>query len=151
MCTHNLKAIFTFLFIVISVPVFADHKFKKELEAGKAVVLIINALEKSKSEQYADWSHYLNEFSSKVGKNYVFHKVSTEKLNKIIVNADKFTKSYSMIFMKKGKPQYFYSGPIVEPQVYKFVQLSFSDKPIKPKYLNQFSPEEVNVEFKKCN
>lgn len=56
-----------------------------------------------------------------------------------------------MIFMKKGKPSYFYSGPIVEPQVYKFVKLTYLGKPIKPKYLNQFSPEEVKIEFKKCD
>ncbi|MFK5915792.1 MAG: hypothetical protein QM484_15605 [Woeseiaceae bacterium] len=110
-----------------------------------------SANEKSKSEQYADWSHYLNEFSSEVGKNYTFHKLSTDKLKSIILNGEKFKENYSMIFMKKGKPSYFYGGPIVEPQVYKFVQLTYSGKPIKPKHLNQFSPEEVNIKFKKCN
>ena len=148
---NNLKSIFIFLFFTISLPTFADLKFEKELESGKAVVLIINAVVKPESEQYADWSNYLNQFSSDVGKGYVFHKLSMDKLNKLVINADKFNKNYSMIFMKKGKPSYFYKGPIVEPQVYKFVQLTYSGKPIKPKYLNQFSPKKVSIKFKKCN
>ena len=151
MLNNNLKITFVFLLIIISFSVYAEHGFKKDLGSGKSVVLIINANEKSKSEQYADWSHYLNEFSSKVGKDYTFHKLSADKLKNIILNGEKFKENYSMIFMKKGKPSYFYSGPIVEPQVYKFVQLSYSGKPIKPKYLNQFSPEKVNIKFKKCN
>lgn len=148
---NNLKSIFIFLFFIISLPTFADHKFEKELESGKAVVLIINAVVKPESEQYADWSHYLNQFSSDVGKSYVFHKLSMDKLNKLVLNADKFNKNYSMIFMKKGKPSYFYKGPIVEPQVYKFVQLTYLGEPIKPKHLKQFAPKEVNIELKKCN
>ena len=151
MLNINIRNIFTFVLVLISSSVFADHEFIEELELGKSVVLIINADEKSKSEQYADWSHYLNEFSSEVGNNYVYHKISTTKLNKIILNGEKFKENYSMIFMKKGKPSYFYSGPIVEPQVYKFVKLTYLGKPIKPKYLNQFSPEEVKIEFKKCD
>lgn len=151
MFNNNLKNVFTLVLILISSSVFADHEFVKDLESGKSVVLIINADEKSKSEQYADWSHYLNEFSSEAGNNYVFHKISTAKLNKIILNGEKFKENYSMIFMRKGKPSYFYSGPIVEPQVYKFVQLSYLGKPIKPKYLNQFSPEEIELKFKKCD
>jgi len=151
MIKNNLKNVFAVVLILISSSVFADHKFVKELESGKSVVLIINADEKSKSEQYADWSHYLNEFSSDVGDNYVFHKISTDKLNKIILNGEKFKENYSMIFMKKGKPSYFYRGPIVASQVYKFIHLSYSGKPIKPKYLKQFSPEEVKIKFKKCD
>ncbi len=145
---NNLKSISIFLLLIISLLIFADNQLERELESGKAIVLIINAVVKKDSEQYADWSHYLNQFSSDVGKNYVFHKLSTDKLNKTVLNADKFNNNYSMIFMKKGKPSYFYKGPIVEPQVYKFVQLMYSGKLIKPKYLKQFSPKEVNIELK---
>lgn len=151
MINNNLKNIFVFILILTSSSIFADYKIKKELESGKSVVLIINADEKSESEQYADWSHYLNEFSSEVGNNYFFHKISTAKLNKIILKGEKFKENYSMVFMKKGKPSYFYSGPILEPQVYKFVKLTYLGKPIKPKYLNQFSPKEVKIELKKCD
>lgn len=79
-----IRNTFAFVLILISFSVFADHEFVEDLESGKSVVLIINADEKSKSEQYADWSHYLNEFSSDVGNNYVFHKISNVKLNKMI-------------------------------------------------------------------
>lgn len=151
MLNNNLKKIIFILFIVASSFVQADNEYIKELEAGKSVVLIINADESSKSEQYADWSHYLNAFTSDVGNSYVFHKVSTRKLKNIILNSENFREDYSMLFMKKGMPSFFYGGPIVEPQVYQFVKLTYLGKPIKPEYLKQFSPEEVNIEFKKCN
>lgn len=151
MLNNNFRNIFILLLTIISFSVYADHEFKKDLDSGKSVVLIINANEKSKSEQYADWSHYLNEFSSGAGKDYVFYKLSSDKLKDVILNGEKFKESYSMIFMNKGNSSYFYSGPILEPQVYKFVHLSYSGKPIKPKHLSQFAPEKVNIKFKKCN
>ena len=144
----KLNTAFTFLLFFFSLTACADNTFEKELASGKSIVLIINADLKSKSEQYADWSHYLNQFSSNVGKDFVFHHISKNMINELVKNGDRFNKSYSMIFIKKGKPSYFYEGPIVEPQVYKYVKLSYSGKPIKPKYLNQFSPDKVNVEFK---
>ncbi len=150
MLNNNFKNIIFLLLLFVSSAVHAEHEFVKELETGKTVVFIINADEKSKSEQYADWSHYLNEFSSEVADSFVFHKISGVELKKIIKNANNFKENYSMLFMKKGKPSYFYSGPILEPQVYKFVKLKYLNKPIKPKYLNQFSPDEVKIRLRKC-
>jgi len=139
-----------FISLGLSSDILADHQFKQELDAGKAVVLIINAAENSKSELYADWSYNLNQFSSEVGDAYVFHKISKNKLNKLIYDSTKYSNSYSMFFMKKGHPSYFYDGPIVESQVYKFMNLTYQGKPIKPDYLTQFSPDEVVVKFKEC-
>jgi len=133
----------------VSMPVLSDHKFKDELDSGKVVVFIINMPKRSESELYADWSHYLNQFSSEVGKEYVFHQVSKNKLKDLIQDSEKYSKAYSMIFMKKDKSSYFYNGPIVESQVYQFVRLAYQGKPIEPEYLNQFSPQEVNIKFKK--
>ena len=145
---RKFKYIVAILLYIVSISCSAKNDVIRELNAGKAVVLIINAKVDNKSEQYADWAHYLNQFSSNVGTDYVFHKLSIDKLNKLIVNADQYSKNYSIIFMKEGKPSFFYNGAIVEPQVYKFIQLTYLGKEIKPKYLKQFSPKQVNVEFK---
>ena len=134
--------------ISFSVSVFADQNLKNELDAGKAIVLVINAIAEPETEQYADWSHYLNQFSSKAGETFVFHKTTTRKLKDQIYGAEKFSTNHSMIFMKKGKPSYFYNGPIVEPQVYQFVYLTYQEKPVKPEYLKQFAPQVITIKFK---
>lgn len=140
-----VSALFTF---GCSENVLAEFDLKKELASGVAVVLIINANEDANSEQYADWSHYLNQFSIKVGNKYIFHKVSSKGLNKLIVSQKEFYEEYSMIFIKKGQPTYFNQGAILEPQVYEFVKLSYAGKPIEPKYLEQFSPKKLNIKVK---
>ncbi len=143
----NLKYLYIILFFIVSTSCFAEYNILKELDSGKAVVLIINS-QVNKSEQYADWAYYLNQFSSKVEGRYVFHKISADMLNKLALNADRFVKEYSMIFMKRGKPSYFYKGAIVEPQVYRFIKLTYSGKAIKPEYLKQFSPKKVEIELR---
>lgn len=146
-----LKSFFIFLFMGISLPAFSCNPFDKELNAGKAIVFIIDGAENTQSEQYADWSHYLNQFSSDNTKTYVFHKISKDKLKGIIHNADKYNTPYSMIFMKNGKPDYFYEGPVIEPQIYRFIELTYEGKPVKPEYLLQYAPDKVSIKFKKCD
>ena len=140
------------VFASIAVPVYADQKslIKSDLRNGKAVVLIINGKENQESEQYADWSYYLNDFANTVGDEYVFHKLNTTSLMNLIESAKSYTKAYSMIFMKQGKNTYFYNGPIVEPQVYEYVQLNYSSQTV-PKHLHQFAPEAVVVQFRHCD
>ncbi len=57
---RNFKYIVAILFYVVSVSCSAENEVIRELNAGKAVVLIINAKVDNKSEQYADWANYLN-------------------------------------------------------------------------------------------
>lgn len=149
----NIKAIslFTFFIAVFSSNVFAGINLSKELSSDKVVVLVINANEHNKSEQYADWSHYLNQFSRDVGNKYIFHKISSKRLGELIENSGKFEEKYSIIFMQKNKPSYFYKGAILEPQVYEYIKLSFEGKPIEPEYLKQFAPQKVKIKLKKCH
>ena len=135
----------------ISGPVYGEHKsvIQEELRSGKAVVLIINSKENQESEQYADWSNYLNDFASKVGDKYTFHKLDTKSLINLIEGAEAYTKAYSMIFMQQGKSTYFYKGPIFEPQVYEFIQLTYAGKPLL-KHLSHFAPKEIEIRFKHC-
>ncbi|VAW63242.1 hypothetical protein MNBD_GAMMA10-1658 [hydrothermal vent metagenome] len=141
----------SFLCLCNSLPVLSCNQYAKELNAGKAVVFIINSIESTQDEQYADWSHYLNQFSTDNTRTYTFHKISKDKLSQVIHNSDKFNTPYSMIFMKNDRPSYFYEGPVIEPQVYRFIALTYKGEPIKPEYLTQFSPDEVSVKFKKCD
>jgi len=145
-----LNLFFVSLFLCTPLPAFSCSQFSEELNAGKTIVFIIDAAENRQSEQYADWSHYLNQFSSNNAKTYAFHKISTDKLKHLIHNSDKFITPYSTIFMKKGKPSYFHEGPVVEPQVYRFIALTYAGKPVKPEYLLQFAPDEVSIKFKSC-
>lgn len=115
--------------------------------SGKEIVLIINAKLSTEDEQYADWSYYLNDFSTHNGKNYSFFKIDLVALGVIVDNALQFNNDYSTLFIKKGKDSLFYKGPIVEPQVYKYVHLKYSEKQI-PGYLKQFAPDVVNVKLK---
>ena len=140
------------IFASIAVPVYADQKslIKSDLRNGKAVVLIINSKENQESEQYADWSYYLNDFANTAGNDYVFHKLNTTSLMNLIESAKSFTQAYSMIFMKQGKNAYFYNGPIVESQVYEYVQLNYSGQTV-PKHLHQFAPETVVFQFRQCD
>ena len=111
---------------------------------GKAIVVIVDANEDSDSEHYADWSHYLNEFAEQAGPEFVFHKLAAQA-GESPVNLEKLkAQPYSILFFKQDEPAYFYQGAIVEPQVYRFVRLRYSNADI-PEFLHQFSPEEITV------
>ena len=150
----NFKKYFTIIALTVAIlfnhQVFAETAIQEELNSGKVVVLIINANENKEDEQYADWEYYLNQFSKDVGDKYVFHKISVSQLDDLINDSNKYKEEYSMFFIKKDKPVYFYQGAIVESQVYEYIKLVFAGKPVKPEYLLQFSPEIVEVKFKSC-
>jgi hypothetical protein len=143
--------LFTCFSFLGSMSACAVQTCDSDYDSGKTVVYIINADENATSEQYADWSHYLNEFSASQGKDYVFKKVTSQKLEGIFENAAAYKKPYSMIFIKKGRPNLFHEGAIVEPQVYQYVYLFLQGKPVDPPYLAQFSPDEIKLQFKTCN
>ena len=147
-----ILACLSLIFATVSVAVYADQEslIKRDLRNDKVVVLIINSKENQESEQYADWSYYLNDFANAVGDEYVFYKLDTTSLANLTERAGSYAKAYSMIFMKQGKNTYFYDGPIVEPQVYEYVQLSYSGQTV-PKHLHQFAPETVVFQFRQCD
>ncbi len=136
-----------------STPTYSDSDQKsdinRDLRNGKIIVLIINSTKNQESEQYADWSYYLNNFAGSVSDKYSFHKLDTKSLMNLMKGANAYKKAYSMIFMKQKNSTYFYNGPILEPQVYEYIQLAYSKKTI-PEYLNSFSPEKIIIQFRQC-
>ncbi len=153
--THTHQALLVTLGIVFifffSAPAYSNQKsdINRDLRNGKVIVLIINSTENQESEQYADWSYYLNEFAAAVDDKYSFHKLNTKSLMDLVEGAGVYRKAYSIIFMKQKNATYFYNGPILEPQVYEYIQLAYSKKPI-PKHLNSFSPEKIVIQFRQC-
>lgn len=97
------------------------------------------------SEQYADWAAYLNEFSSSKPDTYRFYKTNVafnKKLNKHKANIEN---SYTL-FLKKGKPDYFYEGVIVEMAVYMTVDFAYTGKPLTPMH-EAFLPVEIDIKI----
>ena len=116
---------------------------RQELEQGKVVVVYHMVNGEQDSEQYADWSAYLNEFASSKGKQYTFHpsdKVFDDFLEKQDIDA---RESYT-VFMKKGDATYYYDGVIVELMVYTSVDNVYSKKPLTDMD-KAFLPKAVNV------
>ncbi len=105
-----------------------------------AIAVIVNIDGNSTSEQYADWSHYLNEFAQEVGSEFVFYKLREINVKFKTIKPE----PYSILFFKKGQPAYFYQGAITEPQVYQFIRLRYSNEDI-PGFLHQFSPTQVSA------
>ena len=118
-----------------------NASMQQDLDAGKVVVVIINAAEHRGSEQYADWSYYLNEFAASTGDEFAFHKIVTDD-GSLESCPPAYREPYSTIFMRRGERSFVYPGPILEPQVYEYVRRAYSGEPI-PSEVLAFAPEEV--------
>ncbi|NWO04699.1 hypothetical protein C7H09_15730 [Marinobacter fuscus] len=115
--------------------------------SGRSVVVTMDVVPNNTSETYSDFAHYLNEFATSVDDSWAFfNQDSRSTRNRLPITIDVEVPAYSVLFMKKGKAKgYLYPGPIVEPQVYNFVQRTFEGRDI-PGYLYQFKPDEVSIE-----
>ncbi|MCG8517331.1 MAG: hypothetical protein MI794_05015 [Pseudomonadales bacterium] len=116
--------------------------------AGKAIVVTIDATPSDTDETYGDFAYYLNDFATNAGDDWAFFELDSQQTNPDIpIELNVTAPPYSVLFMKAGAPQgYLYPGPILEPQVYDFVQRQFEGKEV-PEYLYQFAPDEVQVEM----
>ena len=122
-------------------------KIQKELNEGKTVV-IYQMLNKDKtSEQYADWSAYLNDYSASKAKTHTFHETN-KRLNETLAKKQINSSDSYTLFLKKGKTSYFYEGTIVESMVYIAVDKSYTNKTLSP--MDQaFIPDEITIELTK--
>lgn len=118
---------------------------ENSLNQGQTVIVYQMKNTDKSSEQYADWAEYLNDFSANNAstyKAYASNKALNKKLeNKKINTTDKYT-----LFLKKGKPSYFYDGVIVEAMVYLAVENAYSEKPLSTMY-QAFLPEVVDFKL----
>ena len=98
----------------------------KDLNEGKVVVVYKMSNNDTSSEQYADWAAYLNELSSTGNANYKIYPTNEVFNRKLTISNITPDEDYT-VFLKRGKPSYYYDGVIVEPMVYTAVYNSYSD------------------------
>ena len=112
-------------------------ELEKVYDAGQTLILYAYQDEVIKSEAYADWEAYLNDFKQGVGKQAFYSKVPAAQFKSAVAGATEFT-----LFLKKGFPAFLYDGLIVEPQVYSAVHRVFSKEPLRD-IDRAFMPEEI--------
>lgn len=105
------------------------------------IVVTVDATPREADETYGDFAYYLNEFAASADSDWAFFNHSSDSAStELALDIELPTKPYSLIFFQRGKPQaYVHQGPILEPQVYEFIQRKFEDRSM-PEYLHQFSP-----------
>ena len=120
-------------------------KIKKELNEGKTVIVYQMVNKDKTTEQYADWSAYLNDFSASKSKTYNFHETNKTLNAKLSKKQANISDSYTL-FLKKGKSSYFYDGVILEAMVYMAVENSYANKTLSP--MDQaFLPDEIAIDL----
>lgn len=130
----------------------ATHPLVEAWHAGKAIVITTSPNPDNTDETYGDFAYYLNNFAASAGDHWTFFALDPQASPPKLPIEFGFTLThYSVVFIKQNEAQgYLYPGPILEPQVYDFVQRQFEGRDI-PDYLYQFSPDEVQVDFEEEN
>jgi len=103
----------------------------ESIKQGKTVIVYQMKNMDKTTEGYADWSAYLNDFmrdKANTYKAYAANKAFNTKLSKIKINTDS---SYT-VFLKHGKPTYYYDDVIVEPIVYIAIENKYSGNALSP-------------------
>lgn len=110
------------------------------------IVVTVDATPREADETYGDFAYYLNEFAASADSDWAFFNHSSDSAStELPLDIELPIKPYSVIFFQRGRPQaYVHQGPILEPQVYEFIQRKFEDRSM-PEYLPQFSPMLVEV------
>jgi hypothetical protein len=122
------------------------RKIETALGRGQAVIVYSMTNMDRTTEQYADWSANLNEFSSAhAGKYQVFS--ADEKFKKLLVKSNVGGSKEFTVFMKKDYPTYCYDGVVVEQAVYLAIDNKYSGKPLSAMD-KAFLPNEINFLLK---
>jgi hypothetical protein len=116
---------------------------RQELEQGKVNVVYRMSNREQGSEQYADWSAYLNYFASSKGKHYSFHSSDKGFDDFLKKNGADVGDDYT-VFMKKGYVAYYYDGVILESMVYTSVDNAYAKKPLTDMD-KAFLPEAIHI------
>lgn len=134
----------------------AQHPLVDAWESGAAVVVAIHVVPDESDETYGDFAYYLNQFQSDVQASteprWTFYSHPPLKAGDSPLPLDirVTVQPYSVLFIYKGVTAhghgegYLYQGPVLEPQVYQFIEHRFSGRSM-PLDLQQFSPKPVAV------
>ncbi len=123
---------------------FAD--VEKAWQKGQPVMIVITPDEQTPQETYGDWSYYLNEFEADDQADFIsIFPISPKNAEAI---PDGYNGEYSVLAFQKEGPAYFYEGPIVEPQVYEYLRVTFAREEV-PAHIEPFAPEPVKIRFER--
>lgn len=129
------------------------NKIENALKNGKAVAVIVadpGIKENIRfSDAYGDWVHYWNDFITETDNKFLHLKITPTQLPLIFSHYQVFEKPISYVFISKDAA-FYYPGAIYEPQIYLYVQLKFSGKPI-PKDVAPFKPENIKIRLLHCD
>jgi len=107
-----------------------------------AIIYKINNDDKT-SEQYADWSVNLNDFTHDNPKKYIVYKASAVIDQALKSSKISHSNNYTL-FLKNGKPSYLYDGVIVEHMVYMANDEAYTKSSISP-MSKVFLPDIINL------
>ncbi len=101
------------------------NEIKEALRNGKGVILVAQNQEISgEDETYGDWNEYLTYTLQDHSQNYQIYVVTPGVFKALTGKKDAV--AYNTLFLKNGYESYFSDGPIVEPQVYLYVNSQWS-------------------------
>ncbi|MBI1422148.1 MAG: hypothetical protein GC149_01695 [Gammaproteobacteria bacterium] len=121
-------------------------KIENTLGQGQAVIVYHMTNMDRTTEQYADWSASLNEFSSAHADKYKVFSADI-KFKTMLVKSNFGRNKEFTVFMKKDYPTYYYDGVIVEQAVYIAIDNKYSGKPLSGMD-KAFLPKEINFSLK---
>lgn len=123
-----------------------DTPLARAWSNGSVIVVTVDATPREADETYADFAYYLNDFAASAGDGWAFFDHASDAgSNDSVLELEVAIKPYSVVVFQRGSPRaYLHQGPVLEPQIYQFLQHRFEDRAM-PEYLQQFSPTPVNV------
>ncbi len=113
-------------------------------ENKKVLIIAWSEVDKCEpdNETCADWVDRLNQFKSKQSKKLEIIKISSNKWKKVVRQQASDIPRQSALFLLKGRPSYFYKGPILEFEVYQAVVDAWEDL---KSHRKDFLPLKVDV------
>ena len=112
-----------FAFLAIAAPARAEQArtLNGNLAAGKPTVVVVSRAASAsdmRSEAYADWAAYLNEFAADHRGKFEILRVRPRDLKRLFANGTPIRQRFATIFFRDQKNAVYYDGMIHERSVY---------------------------------
>lgn len=106
------------------VPARADARraLEESLAAGKPAVLIVSrpvTATDRRSEAYADWAGYLNDFAADHRGEFTFVKVAPSRLKRLFAESAPIKQPFATVFIRNRNDALYYDGMIVDRVIYR--------------------------------
>jgi hypothetical protein len=101
----------------------ARRALQASLDAGKPVVLVVSrpaTAADMRSEAYADWAGYLNDFAADHRGRFTFLKVEPGGLKRLFAESTPIKEPFATIFIRSRNRALYYDGMIFDRVFYRF-------------------------------